>query len=262
MIRRTIRRLFAASSTLFVIAACSANENETCPAKQVSCLGVPVACADRPASDCNVGCTPTGTCGGTPPACDSRSTETACDQIEGCFWQSSGTCTGTPVPCPGFQQFACAQQLCAWQGRCEGTPTSGCESLGSGCETVLGCYEVSSGGCNHTPHCQGRATSCHLLVGSQCDASIGCVTSGKCAGTTTSCSTATVQAWCTELGCSWSSTNQLCSGVTPSCSSLSSESFCNVQPGCLWDEECAGDPLDCDALSLETCAEQPGCVWL
>ena len=113
----------------------------------------------------------TGSCGGTPAACDGRP---LAECINGC---SAGSCAGTPVTCDTFTTMldCSGQSGCAWSG-------------------------VS---------CSGTARACEALNSAQCANQDGCSTGGAavCAGTPNACSAVSTEASCGAApGCTWSTT--------------------------------------------------------
>ncbi len=109
-------------------------------------------------------------------------------------------------------------------------------------------------------YCGGVATPCSLVSNSQCALVTGCKLGGSCTGVSSSCYSQFSSYSCNALqGCYWSSSSKKCSGSSWSCTLFSGSSSCIYQKGCYWDDECEGISAACSTLSVEDCADQPGC---
>jgi len=161
----------------------------------------------------DMGCTfdsSTNTCSGTPTACSTYTSSTACSANVSCYWSSSGsaTCSGTPIACNTY-------------------------TSSTACDANEGCYwsSSSSGTCTGTP------TPCSSYTSSSaCDANYNCnwTTSPTCTGTPTACETITNSSDCAaNYNCDWSPTSTTCTGTPTPCSQLT-ELQCAQQTGCYW----------------------------
>lgn len=123
-----------------------------CGASDVQCLGTPVACANRDATQCISGCSIREGCFGGPVSC-----ETLTDRAELCI-QTEG---------------------CQFLGSCEGEP--GCAALGFSDECE------ATPGCNIVRVCAGAGLDCSGLEDSQCELYAQCELGIECVGTPRSC---------------------------------------------------------------------------
>jgi hypothetical protein len=109
-------------------------------------------------------------------------------------------------------------------------------------------------------YCTGSPLPCSLQTGTSCLLTLGCSDDSDCGGVASSCYLKLDSFSCSQQdGCYWSSSSQDCSGSARSCSGMFSRFSCENQDGCYYTERCSGSPLSCESLSLELCANQPGC---
>jgi hypothetical protein len=132
------------------LASCDVNDLTTCatvPGCHVAtnaCVGTPPAC-DTITSQaaCTSGCSWVSSCVGTLTPCNQMQGPNACPLQTGCFWQYLGTCAGTVTPCSQLDSTTCASQIgCDWHPSnpsCAGTPTP--------------CSQLSATECTLTPGC-------------------------------------------------------------------------------------------------------------
>ena len=85
---------------------------------------------------------------------------------------------------------------------------------------------------------------------------------GSCGGTATACAMLGEQTSCgAQQGCAW--TAQACQGMASGCDTIDPNE-CAIRPQCLWDilfEVCFPDPTWCAQSTPAACAANSGCTW-
>jgi hypothetical protein len=172
-----------------------------------SCVGKPIACADRTAEQCEVSgdCT-AGRCKGkvgVDATCTAAGSEDECSVIEGCTWETGG--------CYGQAAEECVFDNCTTEPGCSwGEPKQRC-----GGEALPCCEGVVS-----------ELGECSFLDAAGCLKAPGCTLSGGvCSGEVT-CFTQPDAAICSKIGCNYPSDCK-----PTKCSSLS-VADCHSVKGC------------------------------
>jgi hypothetical protein len=221
---------------------------------------------------------PTGSCSGTPDACNTFMSETPCNNQDGCSWgYHADSCTGSLVCANQGSQAACEAIGCTWTSNpcsvynndyancaLNSPPCSWeCSSCSIWNEDETNCQSHSSGqtGCDNCTWNAGSPSDCYGSQTTNCaqwnNDQTNCELNGTyCNWNDPNCTDKGCDTWdsdestCGSAGCSWTP------AVASSCTGTYTTGNCN---GTL-SESCTGSPsTSCSAMD-ERCGGSSNCV--